>query len=88
MPVQSPCAAAVPNGPAIFLLPSPELLLLARVKDCGSLRSSSLLDLPLSSGLVRDSVADPPGGVLGREETEGDLGGAFPVLDLVRKRRA
>ena len=44
--------------------------------------------LGLSRGLVMESAAEPPGVVLGREDTEGDLGGAAGGLDLVRKRRA
>ena len=44
--------------------------------------------LELSRGLLMESAAEPPVGVLGREDTEGDLGGAAGGLDLVRKRRA
>lgn len=44
--------------------------------------------LELSRGLLMESAAEPPGGVPGREDTEGDLGGAAVGLDLVRKRRA
>lgn len=44
--------------------------------------------LGVSRGLVMESAVDPPGGVLGREDTEGDLGGTAGGLDLVRKQRA
>ena len=73
----------------MFLLPSPELLLLARAGGCGSILSSSMLTLlELSRGLLIESATEPPGGVLGREDTEGDLGGTAVGLNLVRKRRA
>lgn len=36
---------------------------------------------------MTEPAVNPPGGVLGREDT-GDLGGAAGGLDLVRKRRA
>ena len=46
--------------------------------------------LGLSRGLLMESAADPPGGVPGRDDTEGDLDldGADVGLDLVKKRRA